>query len=43
MKKSLQQSPPQGVQQEGQHPSLESPEYQTPIPELDAKGISPEL
>jgi hypothetical protein len=33
----------QDVQQEGHHPSLQRPEYQVPIPGLDAKGISPEL
>jgi hypothetical protein len=34
---------PQDVQQERQHPSLQNPEYQAPIPGLDAEGIGPEL
>jgi hypothetical protein len=31
------------VQQEGQHFSPQSPEYQAPLPELYTKGITPEL
>jgi hypothetical protein len=41
--KTLQPSPPQAVFQEGQHPSPHDPEYQAPIPGLDATGISTEL
>jgi hypothetical protein len=36
-------SPPQAVQQERQHPSPQSPEYQVSIPGLDTKGIGPEF
>jgi hypothetical protein len=42
-KKTLQPSLPQAIQQEGQHLSPQSPEYQASIPGLDAKGISSEL
>jgi hypothetical protein len=31
------------VRQEGQHPSPQNPEYQAPIPGLDAKGKSLEF
>jgi hypothetical protein len=40
--KTLQTSPFQAVQQEGQHPSTQSLEYQVPMPGLDVTGISPE-
>jgi hypothetical protein len=42
-KKTLQQSPPQAAQQEGQHPSLQSPEYQTPIWETSGKKNQTEI
>jgi hypothetical protein len=34
---------PHVVLQQGQHPSPQSPEYQAPIPGLDAKRITLEL
>jgi hypothetical protein len=42
-KKTLQPSPPQAVQEEGQLPFPQSPENQAPIPGLDTKTTNPEF